>query len=233
MSNLLIVESKNDKIFIEALVKYLNINKIQLDKPICFEEDDYKCLQGLDQAKLTSTFDEIKATIRKKAIPKVGIIIDQDSDTKTERLNWLNDCLKKVYPEAEDIRETSQLYRLTTIEDQITEFACYFTNVEGQGELETVLKKIKSQDSTYADCLEDWRNCLNKQEKSIKDKDFDKFWISNYLRFDTCSTEDKKQAGRKCSMNGFDYVMKNKRHIWNFEHEVLNELKEFLQLFAV
>ncbi len=34
-------------------------------------------------------------------------------------------------------------------------------------------------------------------------------------------------------MNGFDYVMKNKRHIWNFEHEVLNELKEFLQLFAV
>jgi len=50
VSNLLIVESKNDKIFIEALVKYLNINKIQLDKPICFEEDDYKCLQGLDQA---------------------------------------------------------------------------------------------------------------------------------------------------------------------------------------
>lgn len=120
MSNLLIVESKNDKIFIEALVQYLNFTKIQLDKPICFEEDDYKCLQGLDQAKLTSTFDEIKATIRKKAIPKVGIIIDQDSDTKTERLNWLNDCLKKVYPEAEDIRETSQLYRLTTIEDQIT-----------------------------------------------------------------------------------------------------------------
>ncbi len=70
-------------------------------------------------------------------------------------------------------------------------------------------------------------------KKLIKDKDFDKFWISNYLRFDTCSTEDKKQAGRKCSMNGFDYVMKNKRYIWNFEHEVLNELKEFLQLFAV
>ncbi|MFM8309461.1 MAG: hypothetical protein ACKN87_21150, partial [Microcystis aeruginosa] len=49
--------------------------------------------------------------------------IDQDSDTKTERLNWLNDCLKNVYPEAEDIRKTSQLYRLTTIEDQITELA--------------------------------------------------------------------------------------------------------------
>jgi len=76
VSNLLIVESKNDKIFIEALVKYLNINKIQLDKPICFEEDDYKCLRGLDQAKLTSTFDEIKSTLGKKAIPKVGIIID-------------------------------------------------------------------------------------------------------------------------------------------------------------
>ncbi|GEA27411.1 hypothetical protein MiAbW_01974 [Microcystis aeruginosa NIES-4325] len=74
MSNLLIVESKNDKIFIEALVQYLNFNKIQLDKPICFEEDDYKCLQGLDQAKLTSTFDEIKATIPKKAIPKLVLL---------------------------------------------------------------------------------------------------------------------------------------------------------------
>jgi AAA15 family ATPase/GTPase len=104
------VESKNDKIFIETLVKHLNFTKIQLDKPICFEEDDYKCLQGLDQDKLTSTFDEIKATIRKKAIP---------------------------------------------------------------------------------------------------------------------------QADSKCSMNRFDYVMKNKPHIWNFEHEVLNELKKFLQLFAV
>nr|WP_308477947.1 hypothetical protein [Microcystis aeruginosa] len=92
---------------------------------------------------------------------------------------------------------------------------------------------MKSQDSTYADCLEDWRNCLNNQEKSIIDKDFDKFWISKYLRFDTCSREDKKQADSKCSMKGFDYVMKHKPHIWNFEHEVLNELKEFLQLFAV
>jgi len=72
-----------------------------------------------------------------------------------------------VYPEAEDIRETSQLYRLTTIEDQITEFACYFTNVEGQGEPETVLKKIKSQDYTYADCLEDWMEKLFKQARKI------------------------------------------------------------------
>lgn len=232
MSNLLIVESKNDKIFIEALVKQLNFTEIQLGKPICFEENDYKCLQGLDQEKLITTFEEIKAIISKKAIPKVGIIIDRDSYTKKQRIDWLNDCLKIVYPESENISATSQLYQLTTVEDQITEFACYFTNVDGQGELETILKAIKSQDSTYADCLEDWRNCLQNQGKSIRDKDFDKFWISNYLRFDTCSNSEKKQAGSKCSMNGFDYVMKNKPHIWNFDHEVLNELKEFLRLFA-
>jgi hypothetical protein len=71
---------------------------------------------------------------------------------------------------------------LTTVEDQITEFACYFTNVDGQGELEMILKVIKSQDSTYADCLEDWRNCLPNQGKLIRDKDFDKFWISTYMK---------------------------------------------------
>jgi hypothetical protein len=30
------------------------------------------------------------------------------------------------------------------------EIACYITNVEGYGELETVLKKIKSKDSSFA-----------------------------------------------------------------------------------
>ena len=75
------------------------------------------------------------------------------------------------------------------------------TNVHGKGELETVLKAIKSQESIYADCLESWREYLEGKGKKINNKDFDKFWIANYVRFDTCSRNDKKQAGQKCNLS--------------------------------
>jgi len=69
---------------------------------------------------------------------------------------------------------------------------------------------------------------LQEHDEIISDKDLNKFWISNYLRFDTCSKEDRKKAGKKC---GLQYVMENKTHIWNFEHSSLQELKDFLRLF--
>jgi len=53
-----------------------------------------------------------------------------------------------------------------------------------------------------------------------------------YIRFDTCSKSEKKQAERKCSMKGFDYIMTNKPAIWDFEHPALNDLKDFLRLFC-
>ena len=73
---------------------------------------------------------------------------------------------------------------------------------------------------------------MQKHGKEISLKEFNKFWVDMYIRFDTCSKSDKKQADRKCSMRGFDYVMTNKAVIWDFEHPVLNDLKKFLGLFC-
>jgi len=98
---------------------------------------------------------------------------------------------------------------------------------------------------------------LNDKQKAITDKEFDKFWISNYkylaksfpvfsiirrypkiygqvlIRFDTCSKKERKQANRKCSMYNFDYIMEKKRDIWNFDHPVLDDFKAFLNLFKI
>ncbi len=52
MSHVLIVESKNDRYFVEALVAHLNL-EIELDEPLC-RIDDYECLDGLNQQKLTN-----------------------------------------------------------------------------------------------------------------------------------------------------------------------------------
>jgi hypothetical protein len=44
--------------------------------------------------------------------------------------------------------------------------------------------------------------------------------------------EERKQAGKKCSMAAFEYVMQHKPQIWDWNHSALEDLKQFLQLFS-
>ncbi|MDJ0660004.1 MAG: hypothetical protein QNJ42_11025 [Crocosphaera sp.] len=228
MSNILIVESKNDKIFLEALINHLNYD-IKVGKPIYI--DDYEELKGLNETQLIKTLKELKADILERGIEKIGIVIDIDDQGTDKRLEIVNNCIKNVFENSGTLNNTSELIKLTIDDVTEIEIACYFTNVDNKGELETVLKTIKTQNSPHAECLNDWRKCLKNKGYEITDKDFDKFWISIYLRYDTCSKKDQRKAGRKCTMNNFDYIMENKSNIWNFEHPILEDLKTFLALF--
>ncbi|MEA5552899.1 DUF3226 domain-containing protein [Anabaena cylindrica UHCC 0172] len=231
-SNKLIVESNNDKYFLQAIIRHLNCNieveSIEPAPPIIISEDDYKSMEGLNSKKLIAALNSLKADIEKGEIEKVGIIIDIDDNEENERINFINECLQEVFPGTTSLTEVNKFINIT-FDDINIHLACYFTNVDRKGELETVLKMIKSQNSVYADCLESWKDCLKSHGKEIKIKDFDKFWVSIYLRFDTCSKNDKKQAERKCS---FKSAMNEKTWIWDFEHPTLNNLKAFLQMFS-
>ena len=134
--------------------------------------------------------------------------------------------------ESETLLSTKQFIDICGENGTNAKLACYFTNVGGKGELETLLKAIKARDSPYADCLDSWKTCIESLGKKINQKDFDKFWISNYIRYDTCSNQEQKQAGRKCSMSGFDYVMEHKKDIWDWKNSALDDLKEFFTLFC-
>ncbi|ACK64787.1 hypothetical protein PCC8801_0702 [Rippkaea orientalis PCC 8801] len=233
MSNILIVESKNDKIFLEALIKHFNY-KIEVDRPIFI--NDYECLGSDNKTKLTKTLKKLKidALQKDKEIEKIGLILDIDNSSVSERLEIVNQCLKEAfdYLEIPTLEKTAEMIKISIPDDDLEiDFACYFMNIDGQGELETVLKTIKTKDSTHANCLEDWKKCIINQGYAITDKDFDKFWISIYLRYDTCSNSEKRQAGKKCSMSGLDYIMENKSDIWDFNHPILDDLKTFLNLF--
>lgn len=223
VSNLIIVESQNDKAFIEKLVLYLGITKVTK-----IDYLDYKCLDGLGH------FAKKIKEIKYDRYNKIGIIIDADNEGIQNRIDFINQQFKNYYSELSS--DDNSIDKDELIVDHINElkfsnnleveFAVYVTNVAGKGELETLLKSIKSKNSDYADCLEAWRSCLKTKSKSISNKDFDKFWINNYLRFDTCSNQEKKQANRKCSG---EYAIK--KDIWDLNHANLSDLKTFLQLF--
>ncbi|MEB3312149.1 MAG: DUF3226 domain-containing protein [Snowella sp.] len=236
MANILIVESKNDKIFIEKLIEILNLNNIQVDEPICeikdsISIDKYECLNGLDQNLMVRTLGNLSKEILKNDVTKVGIIIDQDLKTKKERLGFINDCVNKVFEASTSLDDINQLITVTTKDNISLQLGCYFTNVAGQGELETLLKNLTTQPSLHADCLDQWRNCVETEKIIISDKDFNKFWLSIYLRYDTCSPDEATQAGRKCTMSAFDYVLREKSHIFDFDSLLLDDLKDFLRLF--
>jgi hypothetical protein len=228
VSNLVIVESKNDKIFMQAMVEKLNFD-IQVASPIYI--DDYQSLEGLSETELTKALKNLERKIDRKDIEKIGIIIDIDNCSEQERLQFVDKCIKQVF-EAESLSSTKQFIDICTKLGTNAKLACYFTNVGGRGELETLLKEIKAIQSPYADCLNSWQTCIESQGKEINQKEFDKFWVSIYLRYDTCSNQEQKQAGKKCSMSGFDYVMEHKKNIWDWDNSALDDLKEFFKLFC-
>lgn len=204
MSNLLIVESENDQCFIEALISHLNID-IKVESPIC-SIDEYECLGGM--SKLKNKFEMLKSRLQKgDDINKLGIIFDADDVGIEARTLEIQEKYDEIFTRV-----------------PAWEFKIFIMNIDGSGELETLLKEIKSKESPMADCLDSWQEC-NKENK-INQKEFDKFWIQIYQRYDCCTPSDKKQAGRKCN-NKASF----KKGIYDFNNSIdaLTNLKAFLK----
>jgi hypothetical protein len=232
MSNLLIVESENDKFFIEALIRHLNLTNIEVSDGLICNIDDYECLSGLSSTKLVTILNAVKFRVKKEDIQNIGILIDIDDKTIAERLTLINDSLQNVFETQNTLKAQNTFIEAPVDEFQNVQIATYFTNAAGKGELETLLKAIKSKKSIHADCLDSWQQCLRtnniREGQGLKQKDFDKFWVQMYIRYDTCTKKESKQAGTKCN----NQVAMSKP-IWNFDHEYLDGLKIFLSLFPL
>jgi hypothetical protein len=204
MKNIILVEGKDDKALIEYLSTDCQVNNIS----------------GLN--KLVIELTKIKGSFLKTPYQKIGIILDQDTVTKAERLTFVNECLQQVF--GIQLLDTETFVDLM-VEEIPLQIACHFVNVDGKGEIETILRLIKNHQSNNADCLEKWQNCLTEK---LSQKEFDKLWVYNYLKYDTATHQERQQAGTYCTL---EYSLKHKIHIWNLASPVLDELKGFLASF--
>lgn len=213
--NKLVVESKNDKIFVEKILKILNFQNIEVSEPICLI-DECICLDGLGNLEKKLRDEKLDS------INKIGILIDADNEGVSKRIEEVNKILKNL-----DINvEFNNINQLKKDEKKDIEIACHILNIEDKGSLDNILKAIAKSPSNYADCLESWKKCLEEKKEKVPDTVFTKFWVNNYLKFDTCDKEEKKQISKKCS---FEKALE--KDVWNFEHQVLDSLKDFLKLF--
>jgi hypothetical protein len=238
MENKIIVESKNDKIFIQALVNKLNIDSLEVEAPIKIDENDYRLLGGADpnEKKPTTLINALKdiktEIIKKQEIKRIGVILDIDNEIKEKRFTMVNNAILAAFdfPSKKLVTKTNELFNITFSQNYSCQIACYFTNVNENGNLDTLLRKIANNENPYyAECLDAWRNCLKSKNIEISEFEYDKIWLSNYVRFDTCAKKDKTQAEKNCSMQDFDKIIK--KNIFDLESDYLDELRSFIKLF--
>jgi len=213
--NKLIVESHNDKYFIEALLQELNIIDLQIEEPLC-NVYEYICLDGIGNLK--NKLQNMKLD----EIDKIGIILDADKVGIDNRLKEINILFKDLNIDIEFTQNND--FQKDDINDMSV--GIHILNIDGYGELEDILYKIKIKDSIFADCLNGWKKCIEENQKEISQKDFIKFWINNYIRYDTCTKKEQKRVSEKCN---FEKAMQ--KDIWNYKDNVLDDLKEFLLKF--
>jgi len=226
--NALITEGKDDGYFAAALIEDIN----KEGENCSFEQ--YTSLGGLDQRTLVNDLEGKLGEIRRGKIQRIGILIDQDLFSKEERLSFFNEVIKKAFDKEHVLKDTDTLYGVEVEEDTSVEIACHFMNVNGQGELETVLRAIKTKDSPHADCLNTWRDCLKAHGTSITEKEFVKNWIRDYIRLDTCSSSKfRGNKGKYCSMNCLNNILARKgdKAIFDLKATELTDLRAFLSLF--
>lgn len=247
--NILIVESENDQYFIQALVNFLN----NTDTEVC-------CINDFKHSSVDEAGSELKIQIGSalllRGVSKIGVMLDMDAQTLDNRIKLVNKALDAALKEnfstdvkiSKPIERTNEFIDINKDELLTVKFACYFTNIDGQGELETLLKEIKSQDSVFADCLlEGWQTCLKEKGKKIVGRDESgdithkeilKLWVDFYKRLDTIKKGKRNENTTNWKNICLGTVDKKKKiipptvkDIFKLDHEKLNELTTFLKLF--
>ena len=218
MKNILLVEGRDDKAFVEAMLGNIKVNVDTIEV-----NDDMK---GLSADSLSKCFDVTKNKIIKFGIKKIGIIIDQDDYDIASRLDFVNDCLKTVFNITLDAENKITTFYIDQFRLNI-DFSCHFVKVDNVGELEGYLIKIAKSNSNYADCLKQWRECLGNY--SITDKEFRKLWVHYYVRYDTSSNDERRHGSKYCNL---EYSLNNKREHWDLNSDVLQPIRNYLISFT-
>lgn len=234
---IIIVEDDSDKFIYSALIKHLGLNhQIDIQES---PEIDWKIVQ--DEANsdkptaLISALKSLSNDFSKEKYNRVGIIRDLDNKTQDEKLQLVNTALQNAYSgifEAISVDTLTKLFfsQNSTQDKLAIEFSCHFVGLDGKGEIEDILKAIKTQDSPIADCVDKHLPlCLKLTDEEIRDKELVKLWFNNYQRYDTLPKNLRKNP-----FTTTKYIMEFRLELFDFDKELpeLKNLKSFLKMMV-
>lgn len=232
MTNKIIVESFND----QAIYKYILDTFCQSPTDVEAIDNtlDWIELNGLSSGKLLLKLQEVKSDlVRAQDTPKIGIIIDLDEYSVTDRIDFLNEICSTAFELDIDISNANDFKKYTLPEYNLDfELGYCFSGLNGRGELEHILKDIADLTiANHANCLETgWLSCLTHKSIDFKEKDLRKIWIDFYKRYDCLTSKEKCNAGKYTQ---WEHFLKKHPTKFNFSKDIkeLNEIKIFLRSF--
>jgi hypothetical protein len=239
--SLIIVEDNNDQYTFEAIIRHIGFEEDLSVNPKPNNIDWKAKPKEIDPNKPTALISELNALrndFSNETYDKVGIIRDMDNSSEADMLLLINNALREAYPDEHQELMSCNTFVPFKFKQNSTGnilkiyFACHFVGVDSEGvkkgEIEDILKAIKSKPSLLADCVDKHLpECLELLgEENLKDKDLVKLWINNYQRYDTL--DKKKRTGEFTSWKN---VMEKRAEIFDFKSELpeFQELKDFLK----
>lgn len=231
--NVLIVEGKEDKVFLEYLLNIENITDVTVAEP---PKVDIVELGGLSKEALNKQIGRFIPQMKRGEVDKLGLVIDLDTLESgggyEERLKLINNSIKASFANLsiDKLSKENAVVKILIDNNEVL-ITFFFIHLDGKGELEDLLRKIKIHDSHHADCLETWRKCLKAKKIEKSDKEINKLWLHYYIRYDICTQDEQERAGKYCNLKHVLNDEARKETLFNFQHKCLDELKEFLRLF--
>ena len=127
----------------------------------------------------------------------------------------------------------SLIFDSGTPEEIEVKVACFFVGLNGNGEIEDLLKAIKSQSSPLADCIhENLPHCLEVHGiTDVNDKELVKLWLNNYQRYDSLAKKERTASNTKWE----SVMMKRGTKLFDFSKDEVPELhalKVFLRMMT-
>lgn len=221
MKNIIIVEGITDKKFLERYIAYL-----QAAFPKCFLIDDIKDAKGQDA--ITVILKAQQIAIKKGETKNIGILLDADEDGITSKIaDKINPAIEKAFGQQNVIKAPNEKASVV-FGGNIVNVFCYIFNVNGKGELEDILKEIRTDKNTETTvCLDKFIECMKGCNEAYPDKTYRKNFIYFY-GYDCIRKEGLKPEDIKSKLKNYEYYAPQ---YWDFEHGVLKDLKQFLLLF--
>lgn len=232
--NKILLEGKNDKAFIDAYIKYLTFTN-----NISTEIATNKLENGFSEEEFTRALIEIKNK-EIDDITHLGIIVDIDNSAQ-EKINTINNCFNKVFQIENVFQNEATIYSFN-FNNKTTNVSLFLMkDSNGKGELMNVLREIKNQNSTIADCIE---NCCSKKV-DFNQKAFDDDWSHFYMKWDCNNLEARTNKDNFTLALTIDSKIKDEEKInklkeghyqrlvsfWDFEHDTLKDLRNYLNQF--
>lgn len=236
MNHKIIVESFNDQAIYSYILNHYCTPKADIET--ISDSLDWVDLGGLSPRALTIKLKDIKSDILKALSPlKIGIIIDIDEESIENRIELLNKACSEAFEIEISIKQTNDFQTFIIKDENNDDFdfnlAYCLAGLNGQGELEHILKEIADTTSSHhANCLETgWIKCLEAKNISIDEKQLRKLWMDFYKRLDCLDSHQARKASDNVRWKNF-LTLHGDKFNFNKDLKELNEIRSFLNHFC-